>query len=132
MFNALIQEGSTISSTSDRRNAMRRKLLVCILSLVPVWAFGQVSQTDYERAAKLREKYQGLAINVPEKANNIENTSRFWYRKSVKGGNEFVVVDAETLAKRPAFDHAKLASSLSAGSGQTFTALTLPFSTFTF
>src|SRR6516225_6616156 len=117
MFNALIQEGSTISSTSDRRNAMRRKLLVCILSLVPVWAFGQVSQTDYERAAKLREKYQGLAINVPEKANAIENTSRFWYRKSVKGGNEFVVVDAQTLEKKPAFDHERLAAAISPAAG---------------
>src|SRR6516162_2020987 len=111
---------------------MRRNLLVCFLSLVPVWTFGQAARADYERAAKLREKYQGLAINVPEKANAIENTNRFWYRKSVKGGNEFVVIDAETLAKRPAFDHTKLASSLSAVTGQTFTAVTLPFSTFSF
>jgi hypothetical protein len=111
---------------------MRQKLLVCILSLVPVWAFGQVTQADYERAAKLREKYQGLAINVPEKPNAIENTNRFWYRKSVKGGNEFIVVDAETLEKRPAFDQVKLASALSASAGETFAALKLPFSTFTF
>src|SRR5262249_34861312 len=36
-------------------------------------------------------------------------------------------VDAETLAKRPAFDHEKLAASLSAASGEKYTALKLPF-----
>src|SRR6516162_1035949 len=112
---------------------MRRNLLVCFLSLVPVWTFGQAARADYERAAKLREKYQGLAVNVPEKANAIENTNRFWYRKSVKGGNQFVVVDAQTLEKKPAFDHERLAAAISsAAGGQTYTALTLPFSTFRF
>jgi dipeptidyl aminopeptidase/acylaminoacyl peptidase len=95
-----------------------------------VYAQGTVA--DYERASKLREKFQGLAINVPERATAIEKTSRFWYRKSVKGGNEFVVVDAETLAKKPAFDHEKLATSLSEATGEKYTAVTLPFPFFTF
>src|SRR5262249_17292310 len=121
-----------------RRKAMRRilqqpmNLLVCIFSLFPALVFGQVTQADYERAAGLRERFQGLAINVPDRANAIENTSRFWYRKSVKGGHEFVLVDAEMLMKKPAFDHAKLAAALSTATTQTVTALTLPFSTFTF
>ncbi len=103
-----------------------------ILVGFPAIAGAQITQADYERAAKLRERFQGLAVDVPEKANAIENTSRFWYRKSVKGGNEFVLVDAEALTKKPAFDHARLATALSASSGQTYTAVTLPFSTFTF
>src|SRR4030095_13653829 len=84
------------------------------LLLLPIIANAQVTQADYERAANLRNKLQNLTVNVPERANWIGQTTRFWYRKSVKGGNEFVVVDAETLAKRPAFDHEKLAASLSA------------------
>jgi hypothetical protein len=52
----------------------------------------------------LRNKFQALAVNVPDRANWIEKTSRFWYRKAVKGGTEFVLVDAETLARKPAFD----------------------------
>jgi len=107
-------------------------LLLSIFSLFPALVFGQITRADYERAAGLRERFQGLAINVPERANAIENTSRFWYRKSIKGGNEFVLVDAEMLMKRPAFDHTKLAAALSAATSQTITALTLPFSTFTF
>jgi dipeptidyl aminopeptidase/acylaminoacyl peptidase len=106
--------------------------VVCVSLLVSVLAFSQVSTEDYDRANRLRQQYQGLATNVPEGANAIPNTSRFWYRKSVKGGNEFVLIDAETLSKKPAFDHGKLASSLSAAAGATYSAHTLPFTTFRF
>jgi hypothetical protein len=87
---------------------------------------------DYDRAFAMRNKYQGLGINIIERANWIDQTSRFWYRKAVKGGNEFVLVDAETLAKRPAFDHEKLAAALSSASGQKLTGLMLPFPTISF
>jgi dipeptidyl aminopeptidase/acylaminoacyl peptidase len=80
----------------------------------------------------LRLKVQNLAFNIPERANWIEKTSRFWYRKSVNGGNEFVLVDAATATKKPAFDHEKLAVSLSEASGEKYTAVKLPFNTLTF
>ena len=92
----------------------------------------QITPADYERAAKVRERYQGLANNIPETANAVPNTHRFWYRKSVKGGNEFVLVDAAKVTREPAFDHEKLARSLSTASGGKYTALTLPFTTFRF
>src|SRR5262245_59925110 len=115
---------------------MRPRILVSAVFLfsllVPLVCLAQVTGADYERAAKLRDKYQGLAVNIPEAANAIEGTHRFWYRKSVKGGNEFVVVDANTLVKKPAFDHERLAASLSAAAGQTYSAVTLPFNTFRF
>jgi dipeptidyl aminopeptidase/acylaminoacyl peptidase len=102
------------------------------LLLSPTIIYAQVAQADYERAAKLRDKLQGLAVNVPERANWIGQTSRFWYRKSVKGGAEFVLVDAETLAKGPAFDHEKLAAALSAAANEKYEALKLPFQSITF
>lgn len=105
--------------------------LICLV-LLPARAFAQGTTADYERALGLRNKYQGLAINLPEPANWIGETSRFWYRKSVKGGNEFVLVDAETLAKRPAFDHERLAASLSAAADEKYSALKLPFSEISF
>ena len=40
---------------------------------------------DYQRAMGMREKYQGLAVNVPEPATWIEKTSRFWYRRIGQG-----------------------------------------------
>jgi len=105
------------------------------LPLLPATIFAQGTLADYERAAGLRNKLQGLTVNVPERATWIEKTSRFWYRKSVKGGYEFVLVDAETLAKRPAFDHEKLAAALATvvpPGDEAITALRLPFNEITF
>src|SRR5262245_16340386 len=98
--------------------------VVVISVLLPVVCLAQITAVDYERAAKLREKYQGLAVNIPEPAAAIDKTSRFWYRKSVKGGNEFVVVDAGTLAKKPAFDHERLAASLATAATAKYTGVT--------
>ena len=88
---------------------------------------GQGTLADYERASGLREKFQSLALGIPESATWIEATSRFWYRKSVAGGVEFELVDAATLAKRPAFDHEKLAAALSKAAGAKVEARKLPF-----
>src|SRR5215467_9879244 len=106
-----------------------------LLLLLPAFANAQGTPADYERAAGLREKFQGLVVNAPDRANWIEKTGRFWYRKAVKGGHEFVLVDAESLAKKPAFDHEKLAAALSESlpSGEeAITALRLPFNEFNF
>jgi dienelactone hydrolase len=98
----------------------------------PAATGAQVAQADYERATGLREKYQAAIVDVAEPASWIENTDRFWYRKSVKGGRQFVLVDAETQQKRPAFDHEKLAATLSKMTGRKYTDVTLPFNSITF
>src|SRR5262245_32318050 len=116
-----------------QRGSHTRKIsLFCLLLLVPATAQGQGTVADYERSQALRLRFQGLAINISERANWIEGTNRFWYRKAVKGGNEFVLVDAQTLAKKPAFDHERLAASLSSASGDKFVALNLPFTSISF
>src|SRR5881396_2500606 len=115
----------------NRRHLSWKAVLFCSL-LLPKPTHAQGSIADYKQAVAVREKLQGLAVNVPEKANWIEGTSRFWYRKSVKGGNQFVLVDVADLLKRPAFDHEKLAASLAAGSAEKCSGVTLPFSFITF
>ncbi|MCK4644669.1 MAG: DPP IV N-terminal domain-containing protein [Candidatus Aminicenantes bacterium] len=97
---------------------MNRKLLsgfsciVLILILFPGFLSAQIKPADYKRAAELRTKFQNLAINRVDRSGWIGKSPRFWYRKSVKGGNEFYVVDAAVLKKNIAFDHEKLAASL--------------------
>ena len=103
-----------------------------ILALAPCLALAQGTSADYKRAQAVRDKLQGLALNIPGPVNWIDASNRFLYRKSVQGGNQFVVVDADTLAKKPAFDHEKLAASLSDSSGQKVSAITLPFTEITF
>ncbi len=103
-----------------------------IVVLAPAAASAQGAVADYERAMTLRDTYQGLAINVPEQPTWIARTNRFWYRRSVRGGNEFVLVNAETRVKEAPFDHSRLAAGISSAAGGKYTAVTLPFTTFTF
>jgi len=114
------------------RNLASRLSLLWTLIFLPMIAFGQGKLADYERANGLRDKYQGLATNIMERPTWGEKDHRFWYRKSVKGGNEFVLVEIESQTKKTPFNQEKLASSLSAVSGERYTGLTLPFTAFTF
>ena len=107
-------------------------VLFLSLMISPLVLSAQGTLADYERAAHLRDKIQFLALNVVDRAGWIEKTSRFWYRKTIKGGYEFEVVDAESLVKKQAFDHQKLAASLSAAAGEKYSALNLPFQTLAF
>ncbi|HYA49273.1 MAG TPA: DPP IV N-terminal domain-containing protein, partial [Burkholderiales bacterium] len=103
-------------------------VILLVLSLAsPLFVSAQGRLADYERADGLREKFQSLALNSPGWVTWIEKTHHFWYRKTVKDGFEFELVEAETLQKKPAFDHEKLAAALNAASGQKFTGAKLPF-----
>jgi dipeptidyl aminopeptidase/acylaminoacyl peptidase len=90
----------------------------------------QVTAADYDRAMGLRDRWIHLTENVADPPTWEEGTARFFYRKTVKGGFQFVIGDARTGQRQPAFDHEKLAVALSAAVGETFTALRLPFETF--
>jgi len=67
---------------------LRKMGLLLGLLLIPLTVCAQVTQADYERAARLRTRFQGLAVNIVDRPTWIGKTSHFWYRKSVKGGNE--------------------------------------------
>jgi dipeptidyl aminopeptidase/acylaminoacyl peptidase len=102
-----------------------------LLVLLPVLAHAQGTRADYERAVGLRDRLQGLAVDVAEEPHWLEGSHQFWYRKSVTGGHVFVLVDADSASKKPAFDHGRLAASLSTVAGKPYTAITLPFDRFT-
>ena len=95
-------------------------------------AGAQVTPADYDRAMGLRNRWMYLTENVADPATWVDGTSRFYYRKTVKGGFQFVMVDARTLQRQPAFDHDKLAAGLGAATGEKYTGLRLPFDTFRF
>jgi dienelactone hydrolase len=102
-------------------------LLLLGTSVLTLSARAQVTRADFDNAAKLRDKYKGLALNLAETPTWIDGTDSFWYRKSVQGGEAFVLVDATTQAKGPAFDQARLASALSSAMKENYTSVTLPF-----
>ncbi len=100
-------------------------LAAAVLFVPPVLSQGTLA--DYERAQGLQAKARGLVVNVPGPPNWIGDSDHFWYSRSVRGGTEFILVDAAAATKKPAFDHDKLAAAISAASGQKYTGLTLPF-----
>jgi dipeptidyl aminopeptidase/acylaminoacyl peptidase len=82
---------------------------------------------DYERGHQLRAKSEDLVVNTPGAASWIEDSHRFWYPKSVKGGTEFFLVDADGGTRKPAFDQDRLAAAISTATGHPYTGLKLPF-----
>ena len=76
----------------------------------------QVTAADYQRAQSLRQQYESAAIFVPDTPTWVGTTHRFYYRRSLANGFEFVMVDADTQQKQPAFDHPRLAEALSRAS----------------
>jgi hypothetical protein len=90
-------------------------------------ALSQGTLADYQRGQGLQARARDLVVNVPGPANWIGDSGHFWYFKSAKGGTEFVLVDAATATKNPAFDHDKLATAISGASGGHYTGQTLPF-----
>jgi len=115
-----------ISSTS-------RVALLSTLALALVAPLGaQGTAADYARAEALRARYAHLIVDAVDQVRWIDSTPRFWYRKSTPTGSAFVVVDAATKEKRPAFDQARLASALSAALHRPISADSLPITTIDF
>ncbi len=102
-------------------------LPLLLLAFAPATA--QVTLESYDRALGLRTAWDGLTVDVPEPA-VWSDDGRFHYRKTVLGGHRFVVLDVATLTKREAFNHERLAASLSRATGEDYGSSSLPFSTF--
>ncbi len=87
----------------------------------------QGTLADYQRAQGLQAKARGLVVNTPGAINWIGDSDRFWYSRQVKGGAEFMLVDAAASVKKLAFDHDRLAAAISVAAGHPYTGLALPF-----
>jgi dipeptidyl aminopeptidase/acylaminoacyl peptidase len=117
------------------RSAVIHILVLTICATFSITANAQSAELvltadDYARAERLlaghtRELVVGDAVRP-----NWLSGDRMWYRNTVAGGAEFVLVNPATGTRERAFDHARLAAAISAISDTTFEALGLPFSTF--
>ena len=103
-----------------------------IAALGPAQVLAQGQPADYARAEGLRTRYERAVTDIAGAPSAIGRSHRFWYRKLVKGDEVFMVVDADTLQKQPAFDHEKMARSLSAATGNQYSAGRLPFNNLAF
>ncbi|MFC1564452.1 DPP IV N-terminal domain-containing protein [candidate division KSB1 bacterium] len=110
----------------------KRVFLVIILLLIPLVVFSQGRLDDYKRADELRERFSGKVYNTILQSDWIEKSNTFWYSRTVEGGKEFMLVNAETRSREAAFDHKKLAETLSEKTGKEYTEKTLPFNRISF
>ena len=108
------------------------RALLVLAFLTPELARAQGSAADFTRAEGLRDQYKGTVVGLLEQSAWIDSTPRVWYRRRTSTGDEFVVVDASTRQKRPAFDHVKLAAALSTLLRKPVDAASLPFTTLSF
>ena len=104
---------------------MMLNLLIAISAGVTLHAQGTLA--DYQRGHDLQAKVRDLVVKIPGPAHWIGDSHHFWYAHSVKGGAEYLLVDADAGAKKIAFDHEKLSDAISKATGQKYTAQTLPF-----
>ena len=116
------------------RNARRIGTTIawCVL-LLPTFVSAQGTLEDYRRSQGANQRFANMFSGIVQGGVSwIGNTNQFTYRVTVPGGSQFVLVDAATGQKRPAFDHERLAAALSTAANGRYTAITLPFNTFNF
>lgn len=91
-----------------------------------------VSVSQYERAANFfnnnGEQFTSGTIVNPKWVDQ----NHFWYRNQVFGGHEFILIDINSKTRSPAFDHLKVAASLSRANDTTYKSNKLPFDSFEF
>ncbi len=96
---------------------------------LPATVEAQGRRDDYARAQKfLNEEIKKLAYDGQIDAHWLHGTPQFWYLKDALDSKEFLIVDAASGSKNPAFDHQRLAAALSSVAGRRYEAKALPFS----
>src|SRR5215510_14464612 len=103
-----------------KRFSMRRSILLIIAFCFSSTVCAQGTAADYERANALKAKYEAAAIGIAGIPSWIGNTHRLWYRKLSRGVNAYMIFDADTMQKNAAFDHDKIAASLSKLTSNTY------------
>ena len=119
---------------SARRNFLAAAITLGIAAATPAQqtsAPRALTAADYQHAEKFLAFNTRPLVYHDVRANWLPG-DRFWYRDAGPDGAEFVLFDAAHGTHQPAFDHAKLAAGLSAGSGTNYSAGKLPFMTFDF
>jgi dipeptidyl aminopeptidase/acylaminoacyl peptidase len=111
----------------------RSAILICTAGILPVAAQQRVfTAADYARAEKfMAYNTTPLVLHGGGRVTWLAD-DRFWYRTTTANGTQFVIVDAARGTSGPAFDHAKLASALSAATKARYEASHLPFMDFEF
>ena len=102
--------------------AIRRSpTLLALLIVIPGTAWSQVSQAvtadDYSRAEHLLTETTAALVTGTGVAPRWLDQGRFWYRSTTAQGSQYMLVDPARKTRVAAFDHERIAASLSNASG---------------
>lgn len=129
-----------VSGTAAKGRSSSAWLALSAAVLLPAMAppgahaAAQAQETvDYHRAELLLGWHTSrLVAGGAVSPNWILDTDRFWYRNNNGAGHEFTFVDPAANAKRPLFDHYRLAAALSMAADTSYVPEKLPFESFDF
>jgi dienelactone hydrolase len=104
-------------------------LLLALLIASPAVARQAVTEADYARAERMLRQHTSPKVYGNSIRANWMDDGTFWYRVTTPAGHRFVLVDpdARRNKKRPAFDHARVATALGTLTGDEVEAANLPF-----
>ncbi|MHC4426256.1 MAG: DPP IV N-terminal domain-containing protein [Planctomycetota bacterium] len=87
----------------------------------------QGTRSDYERALNLRELTANKVFKDRVRPHWLSGNTQFWYRNDLADEQrEFILVNAETGIRQPAFDHERLATALAKAAAKEIQASRLP------
>lgn len=99
-----------------------------LLTILPSITAAQGTQADYDRANSLRESTRNTVFRRKVEPNWAADGKRLWYRIEVAPREfEFVIADAVSGTREPAFDNVELAKKLADATSKTADADRLPF-----
>ena len=99
-----------------------------LLTILPSITAAQGTQADYDRANSLRESTRNTVFRRKVEPNWAADGKRLWYRIEVASREfEFVIADAVSGTREPAFDNVELAKKLADATSKTVDADRLPF-----
>ena len=110
----------------------RTPLGLAAVVLAVTSARAQGTRADYTRADSLAARVRGKIVNAVNQTNWIGGTAYVWYRKTTPTGTAYILVNADSALKRPAFDQLRLAQSLTAALKRPVIADSLPLNNLTF
>lgn len=105
---------------------------ILLLLFIPGTEPDEVTVDDYKRAETFLSSHTNPLVYNEISSQKWTDDGRLIYRKSVKGGFEFVVANPESGEKKTAFDHDKLAEAISETGQNDVNPLQLPFREFSY
>ncbi|RAW02282.1 S9 family peptidase [Pseudochryseolinea flava] len=105
----------------------RQCFIISFFITLSLATLAQGTVEDFRRADAARATFRNKAYNIPGVFHWIKGKHLCWYLNNARTGKEFILLDADNNKQQQAFDHNKIANSLSVKLGKKMKGSALPF-----